>query len=323
MTSPSSTIDRPTLALASALSAYLIWGVVGYYFRIITIDFGVTPLTLLANRVVWSLAFLLIVLACRRDLGVLLAALKTPKLVGPLAISSVLIAINWIVFIYAAATGRLVQASLGYFLTPLLSVLLGVVLLREKLRPGQLIAIGIACVGVAPIVYLKAGSIWIPAGLMFSFSLYGLMRKRIDIGPIVGLGVETAILLPLAIGFIAFNPAVHPQAIAMPSHALLVAAGVITAIPLLLFAYAARRLRLITIGLLQYAGPTVQFIVACTFAGESVSKTELIAFVVIWIGLIVFSIDSVIGYRNRERAAVEAISNPPAAALAVPLQSRA
>jgi chloramphenicol-sensitive protein RarD len=314
--------DRPTLALASALSAYLIWGVVGYYFRIVTHGFGVTPFTLLANRVIWSLVFLLIVLACRRDLGALVAALKTPRLVGPLAISSVLIAINWIVFIYAAATGRLVQASLGYFLTPLVSVLLGVVILREKLRPGQLIAIGIACIGIAPMVYLKFGSVWIPVGLMLSFSLYGLMRKRIVIGPIVGLAVETAILLPAALLFVVIVPAARPTAIGPPAYALLVAAGVITAIPLMLFAYAARRLRLITIGLLQYSGPTVQLIVACLLAGETVSRLELVAFVVIWIGLIVFSIDSVIGYRNRERSAIAAISESPAGAVAASLPSR-
>lgn len=315
MNSPPSS-DRPTAAFFSALTAYLVWGVVGYYFRIITVDHHVTPFTLLANRVIWSLVFLVIVLGARRDLRSLFLALRTPRLVGPLAISSVLIAINWIVFIYAAATGRLVQASLGYFLTPLLSVLLGVFILGERLRRAQIVAIAIACAGVVPIAYLKAGSFWIPLGLMFSFSLYGLMRKRIAIGPTIGLAVETAILLPAAIAFVAIVPAAHPTAITPAAHALLIAAGVITAVPLMLFAYAARRLRLITIGLLQYAGPTVQFIVACWLAGEHVSILELVGFLVIWAGLAVFAIDSIVGHRHRERSARITIEATPSSALA-------
>ena len=323
----SSATDRPALALASGMFAYLVWGVVGYYFRLITVDFGVEPFTLLANRIIWSLVFVVIVLAARRQLRDMREALATRRLMGALAISSVLIATNWIIFIYAAATGRLLQASLGYFLTPLASVLLGVLILRERLRVGQLAAILIAGVGVVPIIYLKHGSMWIPAGLMCSFSLYGLMRKRIAVGPIVGLGVEATILLPLALAYVAMNPLARPPAIAAPAYALLMAAGVITAIPLMAFAYAARRLRLITIGLLQYTGPTLQFITACTFAGESVSRIELGGFVIIWLGLILFSIDSVIGYRHHERAAVAALgepcADPSAAAVAAPLQSRA
>lgn len=311
--------DRPAVAFLAALCAYLIWGVVGYYFRIITVGYGVDSFTLLANRVVWSLLFLVIVLACRRDLRALSGALLTPKLVAPLAASSVLIAINWIVFIYAAATGRLLQASLGYFLTPLLSVLLGVVLLREKLRIAQLASITLAAVGVAPIVYLKAGSAWIPVRLMLSFSLYGLMRKRIAVSPIVGLGVETSLMLPFAIGFIALHPPAWPTAIAPAAHALLVAAGVITAIPLLLFAYAARRLRLVTIGLLQYSSPSVQFIVAIAFAHEAVTRLEWLAFAMIWLGLIVFAVDSVVGHRNRERSAIIGPSETPGPALAAPV----
>lgn len=322
MTTPT-TDDRPTLPLLAGLVAYLVWGVVGYYFRILTHDYGVESFTLLSNRIVWSFVFLVLVLAFRRDLTIFARAIKTPRLLGLLAITSVLIATNWVIFIYASATGRLVQASLGYFLTPLLNVFLGVVLLREKLRAGQLVAIAFAIAGIAPIVYLKFGSVWIPLGLMFSFSIYGLMRKRIVVGPIVGLGVETAILLPLAMGYLAFSPLARPAAIPLPAYAMMMAAGVITAVPLMLFAYAARRLKLMTLGLLQYISPSVQFIVARFVAHEPVTRTEWVAFALIWLGLLIFSIDSVIGYRNRERSAVAAIGESPAVAVVAPLTSRA
>ena len=281
---------------------------------------------------IWSLAFVALILALRRQLSEMWQALRTPRLMGPLAVSSVLIAINWIVFIYAAHTGRLVQASLGYFLTPLLSVLLGVALLGERLRRGQLVAIVVASVGVAIISYLKLNSLWIPLGLMVSFSLYGLLRKRIVIGPIVGLGVETAVLAPFALAYIAFDPGSHPTAIPPAAHALLVSAGIVTAIPLMLFAYAARRLRLITIGLLQYAGPTVQLVVARFVAHESISAIELGGFIIIWIGLILFSVDSARAYRRdvmrgraeaADPAITAALTAAPDAAIATPLQSRA
>lgn len=293
----------PAIALFNAAGAYVIWGVVGLYFKLVT---GyVEPLTLLAHRVVWSLAFVMIVIAWRGQFADMLAALRSRRMVLGLTATSVLIAINWITFIYAAGTDRLVQASLGYFLTPLANVLLGVIVLSERLRAAQLAAIGFAVAGVALLVWFKAQSLWIPITLMISFSLYGLVRKRTVVGPIVGLAVETALLLPFALAYAAYELFVMEQRIAAGPYALLILAGVITAIPLMMFAYAARRLRLTTLGLLQYLGPSVQFVIATLVLGQVVTSYELLSFAVIWVGLIIFAADGAVATRDARRDAAE------------------
>lgn len=287
--------DRPappqpnSLAYVNGLIAYLVWGVVGLYFKLITVAHGVPAFTLLAHRVVWSLAFVTLVVLAIGRWREMRDAFANRRLLLGLTATSLLIAVNWIVFIYASATGRLVPASLGYFLAPIASVLLGVALLGERLRRGQLVAVVIAVVGVAVLFVLKASALWIPIGLTLSWSFYALLRKRIAVNPIVGLGVETAVLLPLAILYLALVPSTGP--VAPSTYTLLIAAGVITAVPLMLFAYAARRLPMVTLGLMQYVGPTVQFLVARFIAGEQVRTPELLGFALIWLGLIVFTVD--------------------------------
>lgn len=292
-----------TNALLCAGSAYLIWGVVGWYFKIITRDHGVAPFTLLAHRVVWSLVFVVILLALRRELPQMLAAFRNRRLLGGLTITSILVAINWITFIYAAGHGKLKEASLGYFLTPIMNVILGVVVLRESMRTAQTVAVVLAAVGVTAMVFDHANDVWIPLSLMISWSFYALLRKQYVVSPIVGLGVETAVLLPLAIGYIAYLQVQQPVSFAISTYSLLMAAGVITAIPLILFAAGARHLQMITIGLLQYIGPAVQFLIAVLILKESVSRVEMLSFVCIWIGLIVFSLDSYRAFRARSLAA--------------------
>lgn len=302
MNAPQHDRRTKTNALLCAGSAYLIWGVVGWYFKILTRDHGVAPFTLLAHRVVWSLAFVVILLTVRRELGEMLAAFRNRKLLIGLTITSLLVATNWITFIYAAGHGKLKEASLGYFLTPIMNVILGVVVLRESLRGAQIVSVVLAAIGVGAMVFDHANDVWIPLSLMFSWSFYALLRKRFVVSPVVGLGVETAVLLPLAIAYIAYVQITAPVSFAVSTYSLLMAAGVITAIPLILFAAGARHLQMITIGLLQYTGPTVQFVIAVVALHEPVSRVELLSFVLIWIGLIVFSVDSYRAFRARSLA---------------------
>ncbi len=299
MTSRSGINDRSSkiTALCAAGSAYLVWGVVGLYFHHVT-DF-VEPRTLLAHRIIWSLVFVSSILFFRGDLRMMFLALRDRRLAVGLLITCVLIAINWIVFIEASHRGQLVAASLGYFLTPLMNVLLGVVVLGERLRPIQIISLLFAAAGVGWLIYHDSNDLWIAAALMLSFGFYGLLRKRLKVGPIVGLGVETLLLLPVAIGYIAIAP--HYGAPLPPAGAywLLVAAGVITAIPLILFAYAVPRVQLSTMGILQFISPSVQFLVATLILREQFSSNRLVSFAMIWLGLVLFSIDSYRAFRAR------------------------
>jgi chloramphenicol-sensitive protein RarD len=290
-------------ALANAMGAYLIWGVVGMYFRHVTVHHGVAPFTLLAHRVVWSLCFVACVLAIRHELPAMVAAFKSKRVLLGLFATSLLIAVNWIVFIHASATGQLVPASLGYFLSPIMNVVLGVVILRETLKRAQAVAIGFAVVGVSMMVWLKAGVVWIPLALTFSWSFYAFLRKRIAVGPIAGLGVETAMLLPAALAYVGWMQFNSLESITGTAYAYLIAAGVITAIPLMMFAYAARRLRMVTLGILQYVGPTMQFLLAWFVAGEQVRPLELVSFGLIWVGLVIFTTDGVLAYRRAARVA--------------------
>lgn len=290
-------------ALLYAGSAYLIWGVVGWYFKIVTRDHGVEPFTLLAHRAIWSLVFVVILLTLRRELAKMVQAFQNRRLLAGLTITSVLVAINWVTFIYAAGNGKLKEASLGYFLTPIMNVILGVVVLRETMRIAQTAAVVLAAIGVGAMVYFHADDVWIPISLMLSWSFYALLRKRFVVNPIVGLGVETAVLMPLAIGYLGWLQVERPVSIGISTYSLLIAAGVVTAVPLILFAAGARHLQMITIGLLQYIGPTVQLLIAVLVLNESVSRVEMVSFTCIWIGLIIFSTDSYRAFRERSALA--------------------
>lgn len=296
--------DARPLAYVNGTLAYLVWGVVGLFFRHLTVAHGVPPFTLLAHRVVWSLTFVVGMLCLTGQREDVIRACRDRRVALGLLATSLLIAINWLTFIHAAATAQLVSASLGYFLAPIVTVLLGVGLLGERLRRPQWLAVAFAAVGVALLVVMKARSAWIPIALTLSWSFYVLLRKRLAVGPIVGLGVETAMMLPLAIGYIALTQFARPTVtIGASSYALLVAAGVITAVPLMLFAYAARRLPMVTLGLMQYVGPTVQLFVAWAVAGEPVDGRDLVSFGMIWLGLIVFTVD---GVRAAQRRSISA-----------------
>lgn len=292
-----STRDRRQ-ALAAGALAYTMWGFFGLYFDLLT---GIGALTILSHRVIWSLLFVAGLLALWRRLPDVIKLFAAPRSLAPLAVSSGLIAINWLVFIYAATHHRMVAASLGYFLAPLCSVLLGVVVLRERLRPAAIASVVLAAVGVTVLVAWQPYDLWIPLGLAGSFATYGLVRKRLKVSPLVGLFVETALLAPLALLYIVLE---RPDTAAIfdPNpyrYGWLVLAGLLTAIPLLLFARAARSLRLTTIGFLQYIGPTLQLLAAVVIKHEAVRPVQLVAFGLIWIGLACYTFDAINPLRHK------------------------
>lgn len=288
--------------LVFALGAYLAWGFVPAYFKMLT---HVPPFVVLCHRVVWSVAFLAILLAVQSRGREVAAVVRDRRMVLTLTVSTLLIAVNWYVFIWAVTNGRVLQASLGYYINPLVNVLLGVVILRERLRIGQIAGLALAASGVAVLTASHGSLPWVSLALALSFGMYGLLRKLAPVGPVVGLSVETGLLLPVAVTYIAVtwpSGGVTSEGLAGISwgtYGLLALAGVITAIPLIWFAAAARRLRLTTIGFLQYLAPTCQFLLAVFAYGEAFTRTHGWAFGLIWAALVVYTVDSVRALRRK------------------------
>jgi chloramphenicol-sensitive protein RarD len=291
--------------------AYGSWGFVAYYFRAVA---EVNPFEVLAHRVIWSVGILALLVTLRRQWGTCRELLGSAGTWRALSFSTVLIAVNWLVFIYAVASGRLVEASLGYFINPLVSILLGMVFLGERLRPLQWVAVALAIAGVA-VYTTRVGTLpWISLTLASSFGLYGLVRKQSKAGPIVGLFFETGLLLPFAVGYLlvlgatgglVFATRPPPGAEGLGSlrmDLLLCAGGVVTTLPLLWFAAAARRLRLSTIGFMQYSAPTIQFLIAVLDFGEPFDRARAFAFAIIWVGIAVFVTDSAVRTVREGRA---------------------
>jgi len=276
------------------LAAYLVWGLIPIYFALIT-DRNISSLVLVSHRIVWAVMFLLIVMAVTGQWNELVRCVRSRRTMLALAGSTVMIAGNWYGFVYAVEKHLLLQAGLGYYINPLVNVLLGYVFLRERLRPMQLVSVALALAGVA-ILTLHIGSLpWIPFVVAGTFGMYGLLRKTMNAGPLVGLTIETTLLLPIAATIAAMQLAKDVRGAAgidWIAYGLLGLLGVITAMPLLWFAAGARRLKLSTMGFLQYAGPTLQTIVAVFYRGEPFDRVQLITFSLIWIAVIVYSIDS-------------------------------
>lgn len=287
MTHPS--IDRR--GLVYGISACLFWGVVPLYWKLLE---HVDPVEIIAHRVVWGLGVFAVLAHASGSGPRVWAAVRDPRVLGAMAISGALIAINWGIFIVAVATDHLLDASLGYFINPLVSVALGTLVLRERLRRLQWLAIGFAAAGVA-LLAARAGQVpWISLTLAVTFGLYGLVRKIAKVETLVGSTIETAIVAPLGIAYLIYLAASGRGELghaSIPAEALLVSTGIITAAPLLLFTSAARRLPLSTIGFLQYIGPTGQFFIALTAFGEPLAHGKLAAFGFIWVGLAAFSFD--------------------------------
>ena len=295
-------IDRSTTraGLAYGVGAYVLWGAMPLYLRLLR---HVPPVQVLAHRVLWSVLLLAVVVVLLRRLPGIRAA-ASPRVLGTLAASAVLIAINWLVYIWAVTHAHVLEASLGYFINPLVNVALGVLVLRERVRPVQMAAVAVAAAGVAAMA-LGGGALWISITLALSFGTYGLLRKVVAIDALGGLFLETLILAPFAAGVLLY--AGHGGEAAFgrdgTTDLLLAASGAITAAPLLLFAASARRLRYATVGLLQYIGPTLQFLQAVLLFGEPLRPVHFVTFGLIWTGCALYAWDSLRAVRQEAMAA--------------------
>ena len=300
MSAPPETISPPAIATADdvresrkgliyGLAAYLSWGLAPAYYRLLQ---DVAPVQILAHRILWSVVFLLPLVAYRRMWGDVAAAVRDRRTFWTLIASTVCITANWFTFIYAVSVNKVVESALGYYMNPLVVVLLGVVFLKERLRRWQVVSLILAAVAVAILTAARGGLPIISLVLAVSFAVYGLLRKTVNAGPMVGLFVETLILLPVAGAVIAVGASKHGVRWTGGTYALLAGAGVITAVPLLWFANAARRLRLATMGLLQYLAPTCSFLLAVVFFDEPFTPAQRIAFPLIWAALAIYTVDS-------------------------------
>ena len=292
---------RQRTGLLAGFGAYALWGLLPLYFKALH---GVSPFEMVAHRVVWSVAFLIIVIAASRLYPAFVAACRQPRIIAALALCSVLIAANWLIYIWAVDTNHIVAASLGYFLNPLVNVLLGTLVLKERLGRGQAISVGIAAIGVAILAVGEWQTLWISLSLALTFGIYGLVRKLTPVPAAVGLGIETALLaIPalIVLGWFAANGTMmfgHGTMLTLG----LIAAGAVTSVPLLLFAVAARQLPLVTLGLMQYVAPTLQFLSGVLLFGEALSPERWASFLLIWGALALFVWDS-LRLARRARAA--------------------
>lgn len=267
--------------------AYALWGVMPIYFKLLK---GISPVDIVAHRILWSIPFLLALIALTKGWPKLRAVLANRRTMAILALSATLIAINWLLYVYSVVSGHILASSFGYYLNPLANVLLGRFILGERLSRLQWTAVAIAAAGISVLAAGAVGQLWLSLTLCVSFALYGLLRKVVAADPITGLAVETGLLLPLALGWLAVR---YWNGAPIFGHgtgdfALLTAAGIATTTPLLLFTAAARRLAYSTLGMLQFLAPTLQFLLAVLAYGEHFTTAHAIAFGAIWIALTLY-----------------------------------
>ncbi len=275
-----------------AAACYSAWGLFPIYFKALQ---SIPSIEILLHRMIWALVFLLFVLSARRQWAWLHEVLRQPKLLAGFTASALLLSANWFLYIWAINNDRIVDASLGYFMTPLVSVFLGFLLLKERMRAVQWFAIACAGVGVAWLSIQTGHPPWIALVLASTFGMYGLLRKTAALGALEGLSLETMILFPFALAYLSYLMWQGQSAFLQETsytQSLLIAAGPITAIPLLMFAAAARRIPLATLGLMQYISPTIQLFIGVWLYNEQFSHERLLGFLGIWLGLLIYSADS-------------------------------
>ncbi len=283
--------------LLYAASAYILWGIFPIFFKALH---QVPATQIVAHRIVWSFLFLIVVIAARQELFAFKGVINRRTLLIYLG-AGLLLAVNWLVYVWSVNSGYVVEASLGYFINPLVSVVMGVVILRERLRPVQWLPVGLAALGVAYLTLSYGTLPWIALVLALTFGMYGLVKKVAPLGSLYGLTMETGMVFLPAIVFLLVEDRLGVGAYARAglwTTILLSLTGVVTAIPLLMFASGARRVPLSTMGLLQYITPTLQFILGVFVFGESFNQARLVGFSMIWLALIVFSVESFIYWRK-------------------------
>jgi chloramphenicol-sensitive protein RarD len=287
-----------------AASAYLLWGLFPLYWPLLEPS---TSLEVLAHRILWSLVVVALLLAITRRTAQLRAVVRSPGRLLRLTAAAVFVAVNWFTYIYGVTSGQVVETSLGYFVNPIVTVLLGVLVLGERLRPAQWSALGLAFVAVLVLTVQNGSPPWIALVLAFSFGAYGLIKKTVGVGAVEGLAVETAVLLPVAAAYVAVLGVTGAGTFGSegPAHmGLLALSGLVTAVPLLLFAGAASRVPMTTLGVLQYLAPTIQFLLGVTLFDESLPALRLVGFVLVWAALVLFTADLVRHHRRQLRLAV-------------------
>jgi chloramphenicol-sensitive protein RarD len=289
-----------------AAAAYLLWGLFPLYWPLLEPS---TSFEVLAHRILWSLVVVAVLLAVTRRTALLREVVRDRRRLARIAVAAVVLSVNWITYIYGVTSDQVVETSLGYFINPIVTVLLGVVVLGERLRPAQWTALGAAFVAVLVLTVENGSPPWIALVLAFSFGAYGLLKKQAGTGAVEGLAIETAVLFPVAAAYVAFLGVSGAGTFGSEGagHAgLLAVSGLVTAVPLLLFGGAASRVPLSTLGVLQYLAPTMQFALGVTFFDEPLPLVRLIGFVLVWLALVLFTTDLVRHHRRQLRLTVTA-----------------
>ena len=284
--------SRARSGLVAGLVCYMLWGFLPLLFDLLD---KAGALTIVADRTIWSLLFVGVILVVTRRIPEVRTALRDRRTVATLVLSSVLLASNWLIYVWAVGTNQLVEASFGYFINPLVNIVMGMLFLGERQRPLQAVAIVIALGAIVVQAFGLGRLPYVALSIALTFAAYGFVRKKVRVESASGLFIETSILFPVALGFLAFSfwrdggPGLHADPYYM---GLLLATGPATAIPLLLFAFAVRRLRLTTIGMLQYLSPSIQFLLAVLVLREPINAIQLWSFALIWLSLAVYSFDA-------------------------------
>ena len=283
--------------ILNGIAAYALWGFFPIYWKFLH---KVPALQVIGHRIGWSFILLILIILITNQWKEFRSAALTPKVIGIYSIASVLLTINWLVYVWGVNSGFIVETSLGYFINPLFSVLLGVILLRERLRPAQWIPVTIAAIGVIYLTLVYGRLPWIALTLAFSFGFYGLVKKLAPLGSLYGLTLETGIAFPLALIYLLFAESGGTAAFLHESAStsiLLIGAGAVTTIPLLMFASAAKAIPLTVIGLLQYIAPTLQFLIGIFLYKEPFDRSHFIGFGIVWVALIIFWVENFLAHR--------------------------
>lgn len=293
------TPDVRNTGAAYAVAAYAAWGLFPLYWKLLS---GTSPVELVAHRILWSFVFVAVLLTIGRRWAEYAKAFRSPRTLLALLLSTTLITGNWTLYIWSVNAGRVTEGSLGYYINPLVNVLLASVVLRERLRPWQWAAVGLAALGVLNLALGLGVVPWVSLGLAVSFALYGLVRKLAAVESLAGLAIETSLAVPVALGFLLFVPFAQEGRVlgaSLTESLLMIGTGVATALPLLWFAHAARRLRYSTLGLFQYLAPTLQLGLAVWAFGEAFTSQHAVTFGLIWTAVVLYAVD---GFRASTRA---------------------
>ena len=281
----------------NGLAAYVMWGFFPIYWKLLH---EVPALEVIGHRIGWSFLLLIFVILLTKQWKGFRSVALVPKVIGIYALAGILLSINWLIYVWGVNSGFIVETSLGYFINPLISVLLGVLFLRERLRAMQWVAVGLAAAGVIYLTVTYGRPPWIALSLAFSFGIYGLVKKLAPLGSLYGLTLETALVFPIALIYLMFvqftgtSAFLHQGAL---TDILLIGTGAVTSIPLLMFASAAREIPLTMIGILQYIAPTLQFLIGVFLYHEPFDQSRLLGFSLVWLALIIFWVENYLAHR--------------------------